>query len=145
MLDIQADDYKSAHRALKAADRKVANGVRRGLRKIAKPLGDQVLTEGSEGLPQSGGLASHVAAGGKVGLMMAATSARLKLSHAGVDVASLERGTVRYPLFGNKNSWHSHPVTAHLFTSVFEREGPAVAEAMRDELVTLTNELAREI
>ena len=56
-LNIDASDYKAFAQRLKAADRKVASGLRRRVRDAAKPLGDAIANDGLEGLPSSGGRA----------------------------------------------------------------------------------------
>ena len=42
-FDIDADDYPKAARVFKSADKKIAATIRKGMREIAKPLGEQVV------------------------------------------------------------------------------------------------------
>lgn len=96
-LDVDVADYQAFAQRLKAADRKVASGLRKRVRDAAKPLAEAVVQDGPEGLPERGGLADWLREA-KPGLSMTQTRVAISLG-AGHDLASINRGKLRHPVF----------------------------------------------
>ena len=104
-LDVDASDYKAFAQRLKAADRKVASGLRRRVRDASKPLAEAVAKDGPEGLPESGGLADWLRQA-KPSLSMTQTRVAIKLTgmvgtrtRKTSDLNAINRGRLRHPVY----------------------------------------------
>jgi hypothetical protein len=106
----------------------------KGLQRAARPAKDAA-REGASRLPQRGGLAARVA-GARFSVRATAgrnPRVRITATEAGrgkVNLASLDRGRLRHPLFGDRGHWFSQAVPPQWFS------GPiaARADAVRAEL-----------
>ena len=149
-LDIDASDYKAFAQRLKAADRKVASGLRRRVRDAAKPLGDAIAKDGPEGLPSSGGLADWLRQA-KPGLSMTQTRMAIKLTglkgsrtQKTSDLNAINRGRLRHPVYaqpGRKAGWANQPVQAGTYDAAIDTHG---AEALED-IARVLDDVMKEI
>ncbi len=149
-LDVDASDYKAFAQRLKAADRKVASGLRRRVRDAAKPLGDAIAKDGPEGLPSSGGLADWLRQA-KPGLSMTQTRMAIKLTGAKgsrtgktSDLNAINRGRLRHPVYaqpGRKAGWANQPVQAGTYDAAIDTHG---AEALED-IARVLDDVMKEI
>ena len=129
-LTVDTDEYKAFAQRLKAADRKVASGLRRRVRDAAKPLGDAIAKDGPEGLPSSGGLADWLRQA-KPGLSMTQTRMAIKLTglkgsrtQKTSDLNAINRGRLRHPVYavdGRKAGWVNQPVQAGTYDAAIEK------------------------
>ena len=98
-LDVDASDYKAAVKKLNAAEREVKNSLRSRIWNAGKPLADQVIKDGPEDMPSRGGLRDWLR-DSKGGLSMTQTRLAISLTKgAGHDLASINRGKLRHPVF----------------------------------------------
>ena len=98
-LTVDTDDYKAAVKKLNGAEREVKNSLRSRIWNAGKPLADQVIRDGPESMPSRGGLRDWLR-DSKGGLSMTSTRLAISLTKgAGHDLASINRGKLRHPVF----------------------------------------------
>ena len=98
-LTVDTADYKAAVTKLNAAEREVKNSLRSRIWNAGKPLADQVIKDGAESMPSRGGLRDWLR-DSKGGLSMTSTRLAISLTKgAGHDLASINRGKLRHPVF----------------------------------------------
>lgn len=115
----------------------------RGIRETNKPTIAAVRANARSTLPRRGGLAELVAKS-KIG-----TRTRLTGQHVGVeikgtgkiDVAEINRGVVRHPVFGNKKVWAQQKVPAGWFTKPVTDDLPRIHASLERVMA----EVARKI
>ena len=149
-LDVDASDYKAFAQRLKAADRKVASGLRRRIRDASKPLAEAVAKDGPEGLPESGGLADWLRQA-KPSLSMTQTRVAIKLTglkgfrtQKTSDLNAINRGRLRHPVYavdGRKAGWVNQPVQAGTYDAAIDTHG---AEALED-IARVLDDVMKEI
>ena len=149
-LDVGASDYKAFAQRLKAADRKVASGLRRRVRDASKPLAEAVAKDGPEGLPESGGLADWLRQA-KPSLSMTQTRVAIKLTglkgsrtQKTSDLNAINRGRLRHPVYaqpGRKAGWANQPVQAGTYDAAIDTHG---AEALED-IARVLDDVMKEI
>lgn len=113
---VSAADYQRFAAAVKASDKAVARAIRKRTREAAKPIGEYVVTTGSEQMPQRGGLAALLAAG-RPTVSLLAKGASLNLKRP-ADYRSLDAGVLRHPVF-RTGKWIRQPVPDGAFTDAF--------------------------
>lgn len=115
-----------------------------GIRKIGKPVIDDVRQEATETLPRRGGFAAGIA-GAKFSVRTRTSGkqagVRIVGQQAGHDIAGIEAGLIRKPLFGNRSSWHSQPVRPGFFSRPIEED----ADLMTREVINVAEEFADKI
>ena len=149
-LTVDTDDYKAFAQRLKAADRKVASGLRRRVRDASKPLAEAVAKDGPEGLPESGGLADWLRQA-KPSLSMTQTRVAIKLTglkgsrtQKASDLNAINRGRLRHPVYaqpGRKAGWVNQPVQAGTYDAAIDTHG---AEALED-IARVLDDVMKEI
>ena len=149
-LDVDASDYKAFAQRLKAADRKVASGLRRRVRDASKPLSEAVAKDGPEGLPESGGLADWLRQA-KPSLSMTQTRVAIKLTgmvgtrtRKTSDLNAINRGRLRHPVYarpGRKAGWTNQRVAAGTYDAAIDTHG---AEALED-IARVLDDVMKEI
>lgn len=98
-LTVDTDDYKATVKKLNAAERAIKDDLRSRIWKAGKPLADQVIKDGPEDMPSRGGLRDWLR-DSKGGLSMTQTRLAISLTKgAGHDLASINRGKLRHPVF----------------------------------------------
>lgn len=139
---VGSQDFHELATRLKNAEKPVRLAVNKGLRKVAKPLGEEMLRNGAEAMPKGGGLSDRVKKTRvTLGMLRGGTgaSARVELrlkSREGYDLPALDKGNLRHPVFNKRNRmtgkkvWVGQSVPAGEFTKPFEEAAPKV----RDEL-----------
>ena len=161
MTDVDVSEYKALVSRLKDADKKLAAGVRKQLRELAKPVAAEVIREGTDTLPQRGGLADNILTA-RVKVTTNAAGMSLFLGGRGhrkgegqlrqID----ETGQIRHPVFGRfrtvtdrfgntdvkKNPWAITKTTPHQFTAAFERHRDEVQDALGAEIEKVMRGLA---
>lgn len=98
-LTVDTADYKAFAQRLNSAEREVKNSLRSRIWNAGKPLADQVIKDGPEDMPSRGGLCDWLR-DSKGGLSMTSTRLAIKLTKgAGHDLASINLGKLRHPVF----------------------------------------------
>lgn len=124
-----ADELRQLGTALKGADKVIRKETLTSLKATTEPLGSAVKAEAST-LPGRGGLAAKVAA------TRVSTKVRMSGRQAGVRIVGLgrlnidrlDRGSLRHPLFGNKQHWFGQSVRPGWWSRPIEAAAPQVAE-----------------
>src|SRR5688500_2872865 len=108
--------------AINAAAPEIRKELLAGIRKVAKPAIGDVRAETST-LPQRGGFAAGVAAA-KFGVRTTThgknAGVRIQGRQTGHDIAGIDAGLIRKPLFGDRSNWYSQPVRPGFFTRPIE-------------------------
>jgi hypothetical protein len=103
-----AEDFDRFAKAVKElADKDLNKSVRGAMRKVAKPVGEEVMREAAGEMPHKGGISALIAAS-RVGVSFRLSStpsvALLLRDKSGHDLKSLEKGILRHPVFLRKRS-----------------------------------------
>lgn len=94
-------------------------------------------------LPKSGGLAALVASrsyGVRSSYAGAGASVRI-VGNGMKGLRSIDSGTVRHPVFGNRSTWVAQPVRPGFFSGTLASRAPA----MRNEIEQVVADVRREI
>jgi hypothetical protein len=140
-----------AHALKEASDKDLTNNVRRSMREVAKPVGQAVMREGAVVMPKLGGFSARVEQG-KVGISSAIASKQvhvtIALSNKGVDMKSLDAGTLRHPVFKRADRpviWRSQAVPARAFTTALKAQAPVVRRAVLEAMQTTLDNASRKV
>lgn len=140
-----------SHALREAADKDLTNNVRRSMRDVAKPVGQLVVREGATVMPKGGGFATRVE-GSKVGVSSAIASKRvhvtISLRNPGSDLASLDRGILRHPVFKTANRpliWRSQAVPQKAFSNALKTQAPVVRRAVLASMQHTLDDAARKV
>lgn len=137
MTTVQADDYKAFAKNLKAADKKIATEARKELRTVGRDLGDQILKEGAEPLPHSGGLADWIMARANVRVSITASRLELALGMKKKDLIPRldSKGALRHPVWADASkprkqwTWVDQRTETATWTDAFTRRRVEYVEA----------------
>lgn len=141
-MTVQADldDYQRFRAWAAQAERKIAAAQRKRLRQIGNTLVRELLDEGSEGMPSSGGLRDRLAST-KAGVQLLSSGVRLRLGAKGAGIGAIDRkGSVRHPTYGNRKAWASTEVEPGTWSKAFGEKADDVRSQMRDELQSVLKE-----
>lgn len=138
-LRVEGDALKALQRKLKAVDaRDLRRELNRALREGAAPLVQDARDAARDSLPRAGGLNERIASKPtSISVMQAGVRVRVK----GSDAASINRGRISHPVFGNRDVWVRQPVRAGYFTDRMRREAPKV----RPDLIRAMDRVAEKI
>ena len=147
MVDIQvrgADKLHVLARVLReASDKELQRELYRGLNRSVKPLRQDVKDAIPDFLP--GRYAVELSRDLSIRTRRRSGSANPAIYLVGSaktrDIASLNRGRLRHPLFGNRKRWYDQRIKPGFWTDTLERGAPRV----RRELVIVLNDVARKI
>lgn len=125
------DGLERVARAYRDGDKILRRAITKSLRDVAKPLGEAIIREGAEGLPHSGGLSATIRDNGRVTVTASLTGSSPKVTiglsnRQGIQMASLDKGSLRHPVYGHRSAWVLQSIRAHLFTDAFT-SSPQVA------------------
>jgi hypothetical protein len=141
MIDISVDppDLALLARVLKdIGDKDLSRELYRGLNRVTTELKADAKAEAGRRLPHRGGLAARVA-----GAKLSTSRARGGVSIRAKGMAQLARmddGQVKHPVFGNRDRWVTQEVTGGWFMDPMEAGRPEVTKAV----VVLLNDLAEK-
>jgi hypothetical protein len=129
--------------------REAANsGLRDELRKTLSTMGpgiiDSVRNSARTTLPRRGGLAALIADRSVFTAPVVTTPTEVRLSvtaRSEVNIKLLDDGTVRHPLFGNRQHWYTEAVRPGWFTRPLQGLGPKVAEELNQTLETVARKI----
>jgi hypothetical protein len=134
-------------KAMKGADKQLKRETYAALNRTVKPLTQAVKDDTGRYLP--GAYAAVVSAslriraqrrGGRDPSLSLKATAKTKDGKAR-EVAALERGKLRHPLWGNRRHWFNQAVRPGFWTEPLKDKAPAV----RAQLVKVLDELAAKI
>lgn len=141
-MDIQGVEQLNAlAKALKeAGDKGLQRELSKGIRNAVKPFKDRVVESAMETLPSGGGLNALVAA--------RVRRARIRRSANGVqvvaagskgmkDLAAIDAGSVRHPVFGNRAAWVSQDVTPGFWSDAEKESAPEAAKGVVQAMETV--------
>lgn len=132
-----ADELRELAAALKTAgDKVMRKEVIDTLKAEAKPLGESAMRNAGATLPRRGGLAEVVAATPvTVKVRLGGRQAGITLVGRGrVGIASIDEGTLRHPLYGNRAFWFSQSVRPGWWSETISRGAPQVAMKLEEAI-----------
>jgi len=141
-VTIDTADWRAFQARLKEADKSLATKVRRRLREAAEPLSKEVAEEGADAMPS--GIVDYLKGNAKPRVSMTASAVQLVLQDRGkygVQLAKLNEGNLRHPLFGRKKHWFLQSVAAESWTEAFAKR----ADDIKRELIDVLDDVAKEL
>lgn len=123
-----------------AGDRQLINELRRTIRAATEPTRDAIQQSALDTLPQSGGLNRWAAVKPTTAVNMTGKTSRVsvKAQVKGHDIAALNAGTARHPVFGNRKVWKANSVTPGFFDKPVE----ATSEKLRGDVLAAIEAVA---
>jgi hypothetical protein len=151
---VEADltEWKRMSALLKAAEKKPAAAMRKGLREVGQPIADKVGLEGAAKMPHGGGLSAYLAShvkpkvnlpsvfGGVTTMSIAlqGKSTRGKL----IRVKAMDAGTLRHPVWGRwLPNQGSQSVPAGAWSDEFLKHKDEAAAAVQKAVQEAINNL----
>jgi hypothetical protein len=138
-----AEQFAAVAKRLRAAGEE-GKGLQKELQaaisKEAKPAGRYVAASAGSNLPHRGGL-GYAVAGANISVAVQRTSVRMRLKTKGWDLAAMDRGRLRHPVFGNREVWVTQKIRPRLFTVPFQKSAPRV----REQIVKAVDDVAKRI
>lgn len=139
-----ADDFhKLAEKMRRAEKRRLRQALIKGLRDIARPVGEAGVRGGAEAMPQAGGLSDRVARTSVRQDNNLGSKPKITItlrSRDGYDLSAMERGQIRHPTFGH-SPWVRQGVPSGAFSEAIEREADQVRDRLREELERVIEEI----
>lgn len=143
-----AEQLRRVASALKdAGDTGLMRAVGAAQRDEAKPLGLRVLRRGAREMPKRGGLAARVgasSAGVTSTVSGRVASSTVALRNTGVDLKSLDAGTLRHKVFGNPEVWVRQSVPPGAFRRAFDAEAADVSRKALKAAQGVLDDVARK-
>jgi len=123
---------ETALRLKAAGDVELWKQLRRNIRTATAPARPAIRASARANLPKQGGLNEWVATASITTSILTGphtAGVRLRVRKRGHNMQDVDKGSVRHPLFGNRNYWYSNPVTPGFARKPVEELTPAVAAA----------------
>jgi hypothetical protein len=129
---------------LHASDRKLKNGLTRSLRRIGKRLVPKVVEAAEDKFPAAGGMNDFIHHA-KIGVRIQ-TSGRgaglfIRAERPGHDIYSLNQGSLRHPLFRNRDHWYEQQIPPGFFTETIENNKAEIVTDLMLEMRAFTKSL----
>lgn len=153
-MSTDGQDFRDAAQVLnELGDKDLRRDVYAAFRKVAAPLGHDVIKYGAVRMPKRGGFAAVVAAA-KFGQSNATTgrspgvalSFRTRPSH---DLKAVDAGILRHPVFPRRGEmkppWAVTRVPARAFSTPFEAGRPRVARELVNVLENAANDVRHSV
>jgi hypothetical protein len=146
MVDITitgADQIAAVSNRLKEAGNKgkrLEKELRAAVAKEAKPIGRYIAVSAGSNLPNRGGL-GYTVGGANISVNVNIRRVRVSLKAKGYDLAAMDRGRLRHPVFGNRRIWETQQVKPKLFTTPFKESAPQV----RVQIMKAMDDIAKRI
>ena len=140
-------DFVRVQKALKAAATKE---MRTELRKImseeTKPTRKKVKQSAIDNLPTGGGLNKWVARipSANTDFREKSAGVRIRMQKKGHDLAALNRGRLRHPLFGNRKHWYMQAIEPGFFTKPIEDDEEALKRRIQAAIEAYMDRLERK-
>jgi hypothetical protein len=142
-----ADQLRALARDLRAAGRRdLRRELNRGLRRAASPLIEEIKGKTGDYLP--GGVAdlartarytTRALASGRVSIKVAR---KQPVGGKQMDLAAIDRGRLRHPIYGNRRVWALQAVRAGWFTQSIDGRG---LDEVREEMVKVLDSVADQL
>lgn len=144
--------FELARRLREAGDRDLQRELYRGINRATKPLVGNIRQSALDVLPRSGGLAAHISTSristqrrtgaNSVGIKVVTRPPKKGGSMGrGHDIAAMNRGRLRHPLFGNRRHWYTQTIAAGWWSIPTDRMSPQV----RGQLLIAMENVKRKI
>lgn len=143
------DDVAKLAKDLKAAGNKdLPKEMRAAGKRIAEPAQEAIRQAALDTLPSKGGLNEWVAGRLKFSTLVRLSGSnvgiRIKTKHRGKtglsDLAAINRGRVRHPLYGNRDHWYLTQITPGFVGKALDD----MADTAREEFLAAVDEVARK-
>jgi hypothetical protein len=141
-----AEEFAKVAKDCRAAGRKDLNKeLRIALNRAVKPMKAAAKEGAKNSLPSSGGLAARVAGARISARPYGGRNPAIKLvgreGKKSVNLAGLDYGRLRHPLFGNREKWFSQSVPSGWWSKSLEGTAPKA----RDEIVKAIDNVVKEL
>ena len=141
-VDVDASDYQILAVRLRGIGGDLKARVRGRLQAIGKPLGEEVIAEGSGPMPRRGGPRAHLMQG-RVGMTTGRDRVSIRLGNrAGIQLRSLNEGRLRHRVFGS-DRWVVQSVRRDTYSDAFLDRRAEVAADLMTEVSALLKEIGR--
>lgn len=145
MIEVRgADQLTRLSKNLKDAGRRdLERELSKGISRALKPVIASLRASAQTTLPHRGGLAARVAgsqmsiSGHKQGLRLTAKNAYA--------LAQLDKGTVRHPVYGNREAWVTQKVDRGWWTRPTEAAGPRARREAQQAMDRVAREIGRGV
>ena len=138
------DDFqKFAQKLERAEKRRVRQALTKGLREIARPVGEAGLRAGAAAMPKRGGLSRRVERSSIRQTNSLGSKPKVTIalrSREGFDLPAMDRGELRHPTFGHR-PWVRQGVPAGAFSEALNREADKVRDQLKIELERVIDEM----
>lgn len=124
--------------------------MRTRLRKImaeeTKPLRKAIKQSAIDELPAKGGLNKWAASmpAQNTDFRERSAGVRIRMSKKGHDLAALNRGRLRHPLFGNRKHWYTQTIATGFFTKPIEKDGDELKARIKVAIEKYMDEIERK-
>lgn len=139
---------KVAHRLKDLGDKDLTKALRQGIKKATEPIRLDVQQAATRDLPKRGGLNRWVAASNFSVSTTTGKTPRVRLTgkrkNAGgkqSDLAALDRGQLRHPVFGNRKVWVLQQVRPGWFSKTVNSD----IDNVRSEVNAAVEDVARRL
>jgi hypothetical protein len=129
---------------LNGTDKKLKTELTGSLRRIAKQLVPKIVDAAEEKFPAAGGMNDfihHAKIGVRIQTSGKSAGLFIRAERQGHDIFSLNQGSLRHPLFGNRDAWFEQSIPPGFFTETIEQH----REEITDELLTAMRAFARSL
>ena len=126
-------------------DRTIVNNMTKNIKRIAGRLKEPIRQSARDTLPKAGGLGEWVSKS------TITTSVRRSPRTAGVriivgkgehDIAAMDAGSIRHPLWGNRKHWYPQTVNPHFGTNALHGQ---IADEVREAVSEAIDEAVAEV
>jgi len=141
-------DMEKASRALKAAGTKeMRKAIRKAMSEETKPTRAKIRQSAIDNLPRAGGLNRWTARTPSVNTDFRERSAgvRISMKKKGHDLAALNRGRLRHPVFGNRKVWVQQAIEPGFFTRPIDEDSDDLRRRITDALERYMESLQRSV
>lgn len=132
---------------LKGADKQLRKNLLANLRSAGKPVVTQMKTNLRRDMPQRGGLAKDLARA-KIGVRTRtsgqSTGVRIEAAHSQHDLAAVEAGLIRHPVF-DRGPWVTQRVPAGRLSAPVDAARPAMQRAVMQAMDQVRDDLERGV
>lgn len=132
-MSVDVSDFVEFGAAAHAAAARIEQDVDRRLERLATESSRDVIADGSDGMPSSGGLRSELMAGGSVQVSRTSEGVEIAIGHPSIDLAYIDAGTLSHPVF-RRAPWVTQSAPAGTFSRALEDVQAAVDEEVGDVL-----------
>ena len=144
-----AGDYSKAAARMKAEalDAKRRSEIRKAITTATKPVRQKIRDAAMDRLPHKGGLNRWAAVLPTAISTFSANSSSVKIRQTkrGHDLKSLDEGTVRHPVYGDRKAWVEQSITPGYFTDTVEAEAPKIRDEVTGAISKYIETIGKEL